>query len=244
MEQSEIITLAEDIGRRLMGEGAQALVLAGSVVRGEASAESDVDLYAFGPRSGYYLERHDGRLISITWREPSAEREAFLTPAKAGAVIPAWRSAHIIADPRGVAAQLQHEAREWSWDVIGQERLHRYVAEEITGLAEEVHKLVAGLRAGRRWTAAAQRSVLVLHLAPILSVHLRLLYETENRLWDLVADAMGGEWRAAQEAAFAERLEPSCLAALQLYRLAVQAVEGILDPGQRQVALHAASLVP
>jgi hypothetical protein len=244
MDQAGTLSLAEEMGRRLMDEGAQAVVLAGSVVRGEAGAESDIDLYAFGPRSSYSLERHGDRLISVTWREPEAERAAFRSPGKAGAAIPAWRSARIVLDPHGVAAELQREAREWTWDAIGPERLDAYVAEEITGLAEEVHKLVASLRSGRRWTAAVQRSVLALHLAPILAVHLRLLYETENRLWDLVADAMGDVWRAAQEAAFAETLEPSCLAALRLYRLAVEAVEGVLDPGQHEVSLYAASLVP
>lgn len=242
MEQAEAMPLAAEIGRRLMDGGAEAVVLAGSVVRGEASAESDIDLYAFGPRASYTLWRHSARLISITWRSPEAEREAFLTPSKAGAVIPAWRSAHILFDPRGVAADLQHAATEWTWDVIGRPRLDQYVAGEITGLAEEVHKLVGSLRSGRRWTAAVQRSILALQLAPVLSVHLRLLYETENRLWDLVAEEMGAEWRQAQDDAFAAALEPACRAALRLYAMAAQNVAHTLEPQQREVVSYAASL--
>jgi len=67
------------------------------------------------------------------------------------------------------------------------------VAEEITALAEGIHKLVAALQAGRRTAPAVQRSVLVLHPAQILAVHRRILYGSENRLWDLVADARGEE---------------------------------------------------
>ncbi|HEV2745545.1 MAG TPA: hypothetical protein VGV91_20495 [Rubrobacter sp.] len=65
------------------------------------------------------------------------------------------------------------------------------MAEEITSLAEEVHKLVAALRDGHRTVAAVQRSVLALRPAQVLGVHRRILYGSENRLWDLVADAMG-----------------------------------------------------
>lgn len=242
MDESEALALADEIGRRLMDEGAQAVVLAGSVVRGEAGTESDIDLYAFGFPSGYFLERQGGRLISITWRRPEDEREAFRTPAKAGAVVPAWRTARVLFDPQGVAAALQREARTWTWDTIGAERLDRYVAEEITGLAEEVHKLVAALRAGNRWTAAVQRNILALHLAPVLSVHRRLLYETENRLWEMVAGSMGPEWRQAQNEAFEAALEPSSRAALRLYALAAGAAADTLGPEQREVVMYAASL--
>jgi hypothetical protein len=242
VEGTGVKGLVQDVCSRLLDDGAVAVVLAGSVVRGEAGAESDLDVYALGPHSGYALERHAGRLVSITWRTPDEERAAFDSPSKVGAVVPAWRRARILADPDGIAAGLQRAAHDWTWESIGDDRLSRYVAGEITGLAEEVHKLVSALRDGRRWTAAVQRSVLALHLAPILSVHLRLLYETENRLWELVAEAMGSDWREAQEAAFADPLEPSCLAALRLYQLAAVAVQGSLQPGERDVVRYAASL--
>jgi hypothetical protein len=244
MEHSALSGPVRELAGRLMTEGARAVVLAGSIVRGEAGPESDIDLYAFGARSGYFLERQHGHLVSITWREPEEERAAFLDPSKAGAVIPAWRGAVILEDPEGLAAALQREAREWSWADIGDEALDRYVAREVTELAEEIHKLVAALRAGRSWTAAVQRNVLALHLAPILSVHLRFLYETENRLWDLVAAEMGPEWQKAQRDAFEASLEPSCHAALRLYALAAAAVSTLLEPGQRDVVTYASSLAP
>jgi hypothetical protein len=238
------MTLAEAISRHLTDNGARAVVLAGSVVRGEAGDESDVDLYAFGPRSGYFLERQEGRLISVTWRRPEEESEAFLDPSKVGTLVPGWRGAIILRDPDGIAGDLQGQAQRWTWDVIGDEALGGHVAAGVTGLAEEVHKLVSALRDGRMWTAAVQRNVLALHLAPILAVHLRLLYETENRLWDLVAKGMGPEWQEGQRAAFEDPLLPSCRAALHLYGLAAEAVTPLLTPVQREVVRYAASLTP
>jgi hypothetical protein len=80
----------------------------------------------------------------------------------------------------------------------GAGRCDGWVAGETTALTEEVHKLVAALRAGQRTTAAVQRSVLTLRPAQVLAVHRRILYGSENRLWDLVAEAMGedGAWRS------------------------------------------------
>jgi len=120
-----------------------------------------------------------------------------------------------------------------------------YVAGEITGLAEEVHKLTIALERGERWTASVQRSVLALHLAPVMSVHLRLLYGSEHALWDAVADLMGDQWREAQGVALGENgqsLRETCLAALQLYVLAAQAIRDLLDDEQRQVVNHACGL--
>ena len=89
-------------------------------------------------------------------------------------------------------ASLIEEARAWSWGPI-ERRCDEWVAEQVTGYAEEVHKLVAALRNGNRPLAAVQRS--------LLAVHRRVLYGSENRLWDLVADAMGEGWSRTQSAA-------------------------------------------
>jgi hypothetical protein len=96
----------------------------------------------------------------------------------------------VLPDRNGEAGALIEEARAWTWVPL-ERRCNGWVAGEITPLAEEVHKRVAALRAGHRTTAAVQRSVLALRPAQVLTVHLRTLYGSENRLWDLVAGAMG-----------------------------------------------------
>jgi hypothetical protein len=151
--------------------------------------------------------------------------------------VPGWRGAVILHDPDGLAASLVREAREWDWGPL-ERRCDAWVAEQVTGYAEEVLKLVAALRRGNASTAAVQRSLLAVRLAPVLAVHKRILYGSENRLWDLVSDAMGEEWRREQAAALGqgdETFEETCTAALRLYELASVEVAPLLDGMQRGV---------
>ena len=150
----------------------------------------------------------------------------------------------ILHDPDSVARQLQLLAERWSWESV-ETLCDVWVAAHMTGWAEEVHKLVAALEQGSNSSAAVQRSLLALHLAGILAVHHRMLYSTENTLWDLVADRMGEPWATAQARAlgeYAESLDDSCRAALELYVITVTEVRSLLDRHQRAVVDHAVAL--
>ncbi len=129
--------------------------------------------------------------------------------------------------------------------MVDENACDRYIAGEITGLAEEVHKLTIALEREQRWTAGVQRSVLALHLPRVMSVHLRVLYGSEHVLRDAVADLMEDQTREAQGVALGEKgqsLRETCLAALQLYVLAAQAFRDLLDDEPRQVEDHACGL--
>jgi hypothetical protein len=115
-------------------------------------------------------------------------------------VVPAWRNAVVLADDSGAAGQLQAEALAWEWSTIDR-AADSWVAEQVTGYAEEVHRLVGQAAGGSPRTAAAMRSLLAIRMAVVLAVHHRLLYDSENRLWDLVADAEGERWAAIQDQA-------------------------------------------
>jgi hypothetical protein len=152
--------------------------------------------------------------------------------------VPGWRHAVLLHDPVGVASAIKQEALAWQWGLVA-DRCDEWVAESLTGYAEEVHKLRTSLRDGEWITAAAQRSVLALRLASILAIHRRILYGSENRLWDLVGAEMGTAWREAQAAAFAvgrESVEASGQAAVRLFQIAVDEVRPLLDDRQRAVA--------
>jgi hypothetical protein len=150
----------------------------------------------------------------------------------------------VIYDPQGIASDLQQDAQRWQWSSLGK-RADRWVAEELTGWAEEVHRLVGNLQLGRRSAGAVQRSVLAIQMARVLAVHHRILYDTENRLWDLVSAKLGTKWAQAQSAALGEggqSFEDTCKAALQLFTLAAQEVKPILDQRQSQVVAHACEI--
>lgn len=252
--QSDLYEAAMEVARAAAAEardnGASAAILTGSFARGDAHAESDMDLHLIGDGPEYELARNSGLLLSMSWSGVDAVRESFHDPRRAGAAVPAWRSALVLLDPDGVASRLRQDAVTWTWDAIGDAALQAWVAEELTGYAEEVHKLVVALEREHAMTAAIQRSVLALGLAIVMSVHCRMLYETENRLWDMVSAAMGSAWTVAQSRALGLSGEPflvTCTSALDLYLLATDAVIETFSPRQSDVVIHAqeiAALVP
>jgi hypothetical protein len=236
-------SIALQITEELAESGARAVALVGSHTSGDAGPESDLDLLAVGPES-WNLQRRGGLLVSVSSKPFEEYREAFTLPQEVCAVVPGWRGAVILHDPEGLAAALVREAREWDWGPL-ERRCDAWVAEQVTGYAEEVHKLVAALRGGSTSTAAVQRSLLAVRLAPVLAVHRRVLYGSENRLWDLVSDAMGEEWRREQAVALGqgdETFEEACTAALRLYELASVEVAPLLDERQRDVVGYALAI--
>jgi hypothetical protein len=73
-------------------------------------------------------------------------------------------------------------------------------------------------------------------------VHRRVLYGSENRLWDLAGGAMGEGWRRTRSAALGlgdEGFEETCRAALGLYALAVHEARDLFDGRQRGVVDYA-----
>lgn len=239
-----VLKVSQNVSNRLVSEGAEAVIIVGSWVRGDAYSESDIDVYAIGKKKGHRLQRYQDFLISVCWTAERQERRNFRTPSKVGAVIPAWRNAVIIYDPKGIAKRLKQAAKEWKWNLLNRSA-DEWIAEEITGWAEEVHKMVGNLRFGHRHAAAVQRSLLAIHMAPILAVHYRILYETENRLWDLVSARTGVKWKQLQSAAFGENgqdFEDTCRAALQLYVQTSRKVKHLLDEQQFQVVAHACEI--
>lgn len=224
--------------RRLVTEGAVAVVLTGSHARSAAEPESDIDVTAMGERhDAPYMEVLGGELFSIAWRTVDGERAAMRDPARAGGAIPAWRTVRGLHDPQGIAAALRDEAMAWRWEDIGP-ACDAWVAEQVAGYAEEVHKLVGARRRNDRLALAVQRSILALRLGPIMAVAQRILYESENVLWHLLGQALGDPWRSAQHRALgldAELLDDSADAALELYRLVANAAAPHLDERQRAV---------
>ncbi|HZT95089.1 MAG TPA: nucleotidyltransferase domain-containing protein [Gaiellaceae bacterium] len=225
----------------LVGRGATGVVLTGSHARGGATGRSDLDLVIVGEGPGYLLRVCDDVLVSEAWAGEEAHRAEFSRPSEVGTSIPGWREGRILYDADGAAGRLKNEAQSWSWEDLC-DRADAWVAEELAGFAEEVQKLAASLELGRKLVAAAQRDVLALRLARVLAVHHRLLYGTENVLWEQVGERMGEEWRRAQDAAFGidgESFEASCAAALSLFDLAADCVASLLDERQAAVVGHA-----
>ncbi len=230
--------------KALVAAGAESVYMTGSHARGDAHPESDIDIRVIGEGSSPDLKRHDEFLISTSWQTVGESESGFSDPSQVGEVIPGWRGAVVLYDPDGLAEKLKDRAKKWDWEEISKE-CDEWVAEQITEYAEEVHTLIGNLDQHQLSGAAAIRSELVLHLAQYLAVHHRILYESENVLWEEVAKAMGDEYGENQSLALGlteAPFEDSCRAALDLFGAAAADTADLLDDTQRAVVAHACKL--
>jgi hypothetical protein len=238
---ADALSVAEQVAADLTANGARAVVLVGSVARGDARPTSDVDLIALGSGPSYQLLIRANWQTSVSWRTADEIRASYRRPADACGAVPAWRNATVLADASGQAAQLRAEAHAWDWPQID-EAANAWVAEQVTGYAEEVHRLVGQTAGGSARTAAVMRSLLAVQVPTVLAVHHRLLYDSENRLWDLVAEAEGPQWTTAQDAALGVTHVPAAVAtraALDLYAMAARRAAHLLNTEQSAVVRRA-----
>lgn len=185
-------------------------------------------------------------LISEQWRQPEQMRASLRRPEEAVWTVPGLRNALILYDSEGKAAGLKQLAQEWTWDVQLEVDADRWVAEQVTGYCEDARRLMRHLETGAGFASAAMRSVLANRCAAIVAIHKRLLYPSENELWDLIAHMMGDEWSRLQSASMSlsgERQSQSAMAALELFALVIEDSLDLMDDRQRAVAESTLGLI-
>jgi predicted nucleotidyltransferase len=240
----EAMAVAERLAAEL-APAAAGIALFGSVAGGTDHPDSDIDLtIAIDTGSGTEVRQVEGRMVVLTRKTPAELEAAFGRPWEACAAVPAWRYARLLYDPSGVMAGLQAAARDWNWESIAAEA-DRWAAGELVGLAEEVHKVHGMLALDRPRAAAANRQILALGLGHPLAAANRILFDSENDLWDAVADAEGPAWAQAWDTATG--ITPSdhqagCRAALTLYRIAADRLAHHLDAPDRAIVATARGL--
>jgi predicted nucleotidyltransferase len=236
----DVSRIVERVTATLLEQGAKATLLTGSHARGRARPDSDIDLFAVGDGPRERFEMIDGRLVSVHWWTPEDARQRMHTPATAFVSVSGWRDAVVVADPFGVAEELRREAREWNWDKIAGEA-DAWVCDQLVGWAEYVVKLVAAREAGRDLDAAALRAESAVKLAQLLAVRLRIETQSENGLWETIAEAGGDDYRAALAGSLVGDNDAGLEAAVRLFELLVDDVRPLLDDAQRAVVDHALS---
>jgi hypothetical protein len=240
----DVLAVAQQLADEMSAMRAVATVLMGSYARGTAHSESDVDLTFIGTDEEGWLERRGNHLVSVSWHSTERVIRGFDNPEIAGLIVPAWRNAFLVSDPQGIGAGLKQQAESWRWDRISR-RCDLWVAKQVVGYAEEVHRLIGCLERGNLLMAAVVRSVLADRLAMVLAVHLRIFYQSENELWDLVSRAMGQPAEGVQARALGtgdESFRTTCEASLQLYVLAAEQTMHLMSEVQRQVVEYACAL--
>ncbi len=236
----EIAAVAASISKRLVEQGAKATLLTGSHARGQARPDSDIDIFAVGDGPSGWMEIVDGRLVAIYWWTAEEIRRRMLNPESALLSVRAFREGVVLDDPTGVGAELQREAREWTWEKIEREA-DAWVADKLVVWSEYVQKLATALESGRLMDAAALRGQLMLQLAELFAVRRRLMEQSENGFWETVAEAGGGEWRKALERAAGLDGDAAAAAAgaVEMFKLLVDDARDLLDERQQAVIEHA-----
>ena len=238
--------MLHEIVSNLRHADTEAVVLTGSMSRGPAAKLSDVDILAIAPHHDDSLMLLDGRLVSIAWLSKDAVEHSFKNPEQAVWTVPGWRSATILYDPADVAELLQRQALDWLWTPELDNAADRWVAREIVGYCEDAARLLRHMQTGNALGAAALRSVLAIRMAHIMAVHLRVLYDSENDLWALVAGRMPAEWGDLQKRAMGIEThipDQSARAALRLFVATARQASRLFDHEQREVVNWLCSLV-
>lgn len=230
----------------LVAEGAEALWLAGSRARGDAGPHSDIDLgvIAASPKARTF-RMFEGVLTSVVWTTAIATRGSFKDPAQVGGAIPGWRGAVLLQDRSGIGTELQAEARAWTWDLVAAV-CDRWVARDLTQMSEEVRKLLNALAANDDVVTAERCGIMAARLALTLSIHRRILYDSERYLSRLVGEALSEDWTRSyrlglglDDKSGTERAG----GALALFELAVNECVSVFGDEERDIAAGTMELI-
>ena len=227
----------------LIADGAEVVWLAGGYARGDQARFSDIDLGVIGanpaPMSRVAI---DGYFVSISFTTEETIRTSFRLPGLVGGAIPGWRTAVLLHDPHRIGASIQDAAREWSWSTI-EDEAGVLVRRQTAVAVELVLKTLNGWQRGDEFEEARQRAALIDCLVRLLSIHRRLLYDSESKLYGAVGAAMGGAWAQAARAALrlgaANPTDSACVA----FEIGIEAVRPSLTDEETQLVKIASGAI-
>ncbi|MAT42328.1 MAG: hypothetical protein CL609_08310 [Anaerolineaceae bacterium] len=238
--------------------GSLGMLLTGSFARGEASAQSDIDLLKFvsevpaDPQKRYVLYVRQGYLISVTTTSVE-EKEAEMQKAETAIwCVPGLRQSQVLYDPWSYLHHLRKKAFSFEWEPSLQKEANQYASSQILGYAEEAHKVVSALL--RKDESAMMYGVSALYLAMprILAVQQGLMIRSENSLFSQVQEAVGDEsdWTKYLRLAMGvEQIETTDWVAergragLRLYRETVSYLKNIIPEHQMPVIQNALNVI-
>ncbi|MBB5365589.1 nucleotidyltransferase domain-containing protein [Deinococcus humi] len=238
--------LAEILPELQREEGVQAIFLTGSVARGEADEFSDLDISVLVKADrfvGNTVAYRGGVLLSVD-RSTAARRARALTePETALWNLVSLQTGVPLYDPDGIFADLQARARAVRWSALAA-RADARAAELLADSAEELHKVMGGLKSGDNAKVAYACLGLTLSLGKAALLSAGSPIPSENRFLSLVRDAWTDtEWHQAYGTLAGLEggdLQARGQAALRAYRRAAALLRWPAGP-QRELAHGAAA---
>jgi hypothetical protein len=221
------------------------IAMTGSRARGEGEQYSDVDIYQYvrkmpdNPAEISYLRFVDGILVSVSLASLEEAYANLRNPPKAVWAIPGLRQLRILLDKDGSIVVLKETAAKTNWEPM-QGAANAYASWNLSGCAEEIHKILAGLAQRNESKTLYAIWGLTHALASTLIVQHGLLIQTENVFVDLAQEAAGrtSEWTHQFRLSIGLDLlplkEPAYIgygiAGLSLYRETARLLQDILLP--------------
>jgi predicted nucleotidyltransferase len=246
------------LARRFDAPGVRAIVLMGSLARGDAGPFSDVDLVCLTdpgvealPGEGSHLI--EGRLVVVSRVSPAQVEEWFTRPEITVQVLVGVRRARALIDREGAFAAAQARALAFTWDSEFQRQADAQASREMVGWIEEVHKGLEGLRRDDVGRMLHGRFGCTWGLARVMCVQRGILLTGDNTLYDQVTEALGraSTWSRLLRTAYGiarddgqpPTLREQVIAGLRLYALTAQLIAGALRPEDAPLVAHTVGLI-
>jgi hypothetical protein len=145
--------------------------------------------------------------------------------------------------------ELQKAAQEFDWSPL-QPAANEFAAEEITGSAEEVHKILNGLARSHESTVLYATWGLVKNMLEAVAVQRGIMIVSENRYFDLIQDSLARDsaWTSAFRTAWgldpeSSQYQARGAAALQLYHFSAMMFDQLIPEKHRGIVNRTLQLI-
>ncbi|GGJ41234.1 nucleotidyltransferase domain-containing protein [Deinococcus roseus] len=241
--------LLQELTAQLVQEGAEAVLLLGSMARGEEVLYSDLDLHAVYQTVPTYQQRifyQNGQLVTISFYTWDRKELAFTDAQTALWNIEGMRHTRILHDPEGRFADLQKRALAFEWREVQDAALVR-ISSHLYNTIEESHKVMGALTTHNPEKCLFALQGMQWPLAEASAFANGALIVTENRYWSTIRDReQDPVWRenfwtmlGFTDASILER----GVAGLRLYLRTFELYGQHVKPEQRQTVQQAVQTI-
>ena len=224
----------------------RALVLLGSMARGEATRWSDTDVERWVGTERDVFETPpqlvDGRLLTISTRAIADVRSDLAAPERAIWAVPAYRAMRVLVDRSDDAPAIASAAASFSWEAVRGDA-DRFVRLQLAKSTEFLFKIRSASERGDELSALHAAGSLFGGCVRAVAVSRALFLRTENEYFRIVCDAAGPEWTQLFRSSLGIEGTSAPLAqaraSCRLYALTLGIVDGSLDTATRELAAPA-----
>ena len=187
--------LLDAIVNNIRTDNTVAIVLTGSLARGEATEFSDIDLFHYVDElpadvDKYAIRYEDNILVSISTATIESEQAKLQRPDTAIWSVEGVRQAKILVDPQGRFEALQQDAKDFIWTDELQHQANQLASRLLMDDGEEARKVLTGLAKGDASIILYATYGLVLGLSKSIAIQQGLLLISENEYFRRIREAI------------------------------------------------------